>query len=94
MKTSIILFALAVFALRIFCKICERCFDDNDPDMFWYDNYAAPSKGYYGNDLPQLKCQHLGEKNLVAEWTACGCEKVNMHCDDCGKILVEGAVEC
>ncbi|WP_166964669.1 hypothetical protein [Yeosuana marina] len=49
-------------------------FDDEDPDMDWYDNYAV------------LECPHLN-KSLVTVSSSVNCETVHTVCDDCSKVL-------
>lgn len=54
--TLIILIAVIVIAL-VYCAI-SRCFDDDDPDLNWYDNYAAPKDKH----LKDLKKQMPSEQ--------------------------------
>lgn len=84
----IITIALAVIAVLIIA-VAYFCFNDRDEDQFWYDNYQAAERPHIA-----LKCKHTGKKTLVTEWTACGCEKVNTHCHDCGELIKSGYVDC
>ena len=86
----IILGIIAILSIIVFI-FCHFCFDDQDPDMDWYDTHTESE---HPNVAMNTECNHSGEKSLVCEWTICGCEKVNTHCDDCGEIVKHGAVEC
>lgn len=87
---TILVFGFGFIALiiLILCILSKRCFDDTNPSMFPYDNYALPSKGY-GNSHPVTPpdCQHTGEKTNVVKWVTTTCEQVHLVCDDCGKTL-------
>jgi len=58
MDTSISILAIVTFLIYLACKIARNCFDDQDPDLNWYNNYAAPPAppkpliGFYGNRTP------------------------------------------
>lgn len=75
---------LLVIVCAVIMYIAKHCFDDDDPDMFWYDNYDGCHEPYVA-----LKnhCDHTGDKTLVNESSAVNCETVLTICDDCGKIL-------
>ena len=87
---QLITIALAAMSLLIIL-IAYRCFNDEDPDMYWNDNYQVAERPHVALNTP---CKHTGEKSLICEWTICGCEKVNTYCDDCGKMIAQGDVEC
>lgn len=82
----IILAALCILIVLI----AYKCFDDNDPDQDWYDNYAA-SEFYQEAGRPYVAlpfyCNHEGEKTLVTVSSPVNCEVVHTVCDDCGKTL-------
>jgi hypothetical protein len=89
----IVVGVLALLAIALFV-ISYFCFNDEDPDMDWYDNYAVAERPHIEPSPSPSPCKHTGEKSLVCEWTVCGCEKVNTYCDACGAMIKEGYVEC
>jgi hypothetical protein len=94
----IILAVIALFSflmlLAIFVANLSDNFIDKKPERIEIDIFYK----YEDCERPfvALKetCQHKGEKSLVCEWSACGCEIMNTHCDDCGKLLIDGEIEC
>jgi len=70
-----IIIILIVIACLVLCLLAEFCFDDNDPDMCWYDNYAV------------IQCPHQGEKTDVVVNSCVTCETIHTICDDCGEVL-------
>lgn len=70
--------------------IAYNCFDDNDPDQDWYDNYAAgefyQEAGRPYVELP-FNCKHEGDKTLVTVSSPVNYEVVHTVCDDCGQTL-------
>ena len=73
---TVLLIIIAIIALVVlgFCLVSFYSFDDKDPDMFWYDNYAV------------IECSHLN-KSLVTVSSSVNCETVHTVCDDCSKVL-------
>jgi len=70
----LIICGLFVIVLMAFAFVANRCFDDNDPDLYPYDNYAV------------LDCPHY-EKTDVTVSSNVTCETVHTICDACGKVL-------
>lgn len=75
MKTPLLILAIGMGIAWVICKAAQRCFDDEDPDLDWYDNYKVEN------------CPHTGDKTLVNVSSACNCEIVHTVCDDCGATL-------
>lgn len=74
MQKPIIILAIITFGIYLLNKLANRCFDDNDPDLNWYDNYKVD------------KCPHLNKTDVTVESNVT-CETIHTICDDCGKIL-------
>ena len=87
-------FLFIALLIIILCFISKRCFDDTDPDMFWYDNYAAPKPGL-NTKTPLLKplCEHKNRSDVVV-WATATCEQVHTICHDCSETLEIKPVEC
>lgn len=83
----IALLAIAIFALSYFCLRDS----DNDAYVFWHNNYGICQRPYIA---AIENCKHEGKKVLVTNYVGATCEKVNTHCVDCGKMLIEGEIEC
>lgn len=85
MNTSLIILIAVIVIALVYCAI-SRCFDDDDPDLYWYDNYAAPIKGAtptYG----AINCKHdKGKTDIVVDSTVT-CEEVWTICDYCQEVL-------
>jgi len=67
--------ALVMLFLYLLGKLANGCFDDTDPDMQYYDNYAV------------IACPHTGEKTDVCVASCVTCETIHTVCDDCGTVL-------
>lgn len=84
----ICVFILLSIALVI---LSHMSFDDNDPDIFWHDNYDdMPLEMYAECHRPYIEplpCKHTGEKTDVVMWVTCTCEEIHTFCDDCGENL-------
>ena len=65
---AIVLLALFLMVLSFFC------FDDNDPDMDWYDNYTT------------IQCPHIEKTDVIVNATVT-CEEVWTVCDNCSEVL-------
>lgn len=79
----IIVFALSAVGIVV---VSYCCFNDNDADMFWHDNYAECQRPYVA---AKETCNHTGDKTDVVVWTTTTCECVHTICDNCGKVLKE-----
>lgn len=77
--------ALALIAGAIWLGVSYvKCFDDEDPDMFWDDaQYSADPK----------TCPHP-ETSLIVIEAAVTCEKTVTACTRCGKYLDEPKTDC
>lgn len=80
MTTAITIISIIVGFVWILSRVASRCFDDNDPDMYWYDNYTV------------IKCPHLETTDVTVDSTVT-CETIHTICDACGKVL-EQRTEC
>lgn len=78
MKILIIILVVIIFVLY---KLANKCFDDEDPDLDWYNNYAKQN------------CPHEGEKTDVIIDSAVTCEVIHTICDDCSQVL-NVKIEC
>jgi len=74
-KITILIVCLIVLFLYLLVKLANGCFDDADPDMYYYDNYSV------------IACPHQGEKTDVVVNSCVTCETVHTICDDCGEVL-------
>lgn len=80
MNTSLIILIAVIVIALVYCAI-SRCFDDDDPDLNWYDNYAAPPK-----DAKPMGCSHF-EVTDVVKSAGVTCEEVWSICKQCGEVL-------
>lgn len=71
----LILIVLAVTIIGILLIFSNDCFDDLDPDMFFYDEYSV------------IQCPHKGQKTDVVVNSCVTCETIHTVCDDCGEVL-------
>lgn len=67
-------FAVFFGGVFVVCVLAHLVFDDEDPDLFWYDNYAV------------IECPHLHLFDVVEEAFA-NYELVGTYCTDCGERL-------
>lgn len=74
LKLLLILVVIIRFVYA-FVKLANRCFDDDDADMYWHDNYAV------------VKCPHLGEKTDVVVNSNINVEEIWTCCDSCGDVV-------
>jgi nitrogen fixation-related uncharacterized protein len=85
-------YVLIIIILLIALAWClsNHCFDDDDADMHWNDNYAAPKQR-----LSQKYCQHPYEARytkLIESIVTC--ETTVTACALCGKHLTEPETDC
>lgn len=74
--------SIIVIILAVVYTLAHRCFDDEDPDMYWSDNFADPPKGI---EAP-APCQHLEATDIVVN-VACTCEEIYTLCDSCNQVI-------
>lgn len=74
-KSLFIIIAVIACIIYLLNKLAKQCFDDTDPDMYYYDNYAV------------INCHHTGDKTDVVVNSCVTCETIHTICDTCGKVL-------
>lgn len=79
----IVVGVLALLAIALFV-ISYFCFNDEDPDMDWYDNYQVAERPHV--ELHE-QCSHTGETTHVVYWAAASIETIRTICDDCGETI-------
>jgi len=67
--------AMLMVAGLAFVILANNAFDDEDPDMYWYDETQV------------ITCPHQGEKTDVVINASVTCETIHTVCDDCGQVL-------
>lgn len=89
------LITIVIIALAFLIMLLVYKFFNVDAPYTWHNNYQ---ESYQDAEKPFValknNCKHTGEKTLVTQYTVCGCEMVNLHCDTCGAIVMHGNVEC
>ncbi len=80
MSTMLIIVSIILVAILFVYLICvfvsRLIFNDQDPDMYWYDNYSV------------IECPHLKCTIRVVDSVAT-CEVTHTICDDCGEVINE-----
>ena len=74
MKTFLLIIFVFAVIIYVYGLISLFCFDDQDPDQYWLDNYAV------------IECPHINVSDVVVNSTVT-CETVHTICDDCSKVL-------
>ena len=74
MKTLTLVIATIIAIGYLFHRLSQLCFDDDDPDMDWMDNYVV------------FDCPHINVTGVVVE-SSVTCETIHTICDDCKKVL-------
>jgi len=83
-----LMISIIALIVAIACYLANHCFDNDDPDQFWYDNFPEPTP----KEL-QKKCKHP-EVYLKVLSEIVNCEKTVVACRYCGKHLSKPTTDC
>lgn len=76
MKTFLLILVVIAIIVYVFGLISLFCFDDEDPDIDWMDNYAV------------VACPHPPDHRTdVVVASSVTCETIHTICDDCSAVL-------